>query len=346
MSIRMALARGRVLDCSGPPLVMGVLNCTPDSFYPASRVAKIDDAVRTAEQMIAAGADILDIGGESTRPGSEPVATQDELERTEPVVKAIRAMSEIPISIDTQKAAVAQAALDAGADIINDVSALRADSQMLSLAIEREAVVVLMHMLGTPQTMQKSPAYDDAVHEILHFLTQRAQEVISSGVDRQRVIIDPGIGFGKRLEDNLRLLADLAAFGALGFPVLVGASRKSFIEKVLSARRGESGAAATGAATTGAASHGAANADAAASGAANQDPATKGGAPKRDVRPLPVEQRLAGSLAVHVLAALKGADILRVHDVAETADAVTMVQAVIDAGEREAREVGFSAAGE
>ncbi|MFW5995511.1 MAG: dihydropteroate synthase, partial [Spirochaetia bacterium] len=235
MPIRMELAHGRVLDCSGPPLVMGVLNCTPDSFYPGSRVGNTDEAIRTAQQMIAAGVDILDIGGESTRPGSEPVAASDELARTQPVVQAIRAVSNLPISIDTRKACVAEAALEAGADIINDVSALRADPEMLPVARDRDAVVVLMHMLGTPRTMQDSPRYDDVVHEILHFLTGRAQEVISAGVAKDRIIIDPGIGFGKRLEDNLRLIADLPAFGAPGFPVLVGASRKSFIAKVLAA---------------------------------------------------------------------------------------------------------------
>jgi len=333
---------------------MGVLNCTPDSFFPGSRVGTTDEAIRTAQQMIAAGVDILDIGGESTRPGSEPVAASDELERTEPVVKAIRAMSNIPISIDTQKASVAKAAIEAGADIINDVSALRADPDMLPLAIDGDAAVVLMHMLGTPRTMQSSPRYDDVVHEILHFLTQRAQEVISAGVGEDRIIIDPGIGFGKRLEDNLRLVADLPAFGALGFPVLVGASRKSFIAKALAGgidSQSRPAGFGTGKVETSRPEERGASASPPQERAASTSrPEERGSSTSRysatphDGNERGVERRLAGSLAVHVIAALKGADILRVHDVFETVDAVTMVQAVIDAGEREAKEVSVSAA--
>ena len=292
MSHHMSLARGRTLEFTGVPLVMGVLNCTPDSFFSSSRVTEHEDAVQTAADMIEAGAAILDIGGESTRPGSRPVHADEEHSRVVPVIEAIRRFSDIPISIDTRKASVAAAAIDAGADIVNDVSALRADEEMLPLVAEREVGVVLMHMLGTPETMQKNPSYSDVVREILHFLITRANEVSSAGVSRERIIIDPGIGFGKRLEDNLRLIHDLSAFLAPGFPVLVGASRKSVVGNVLSQARGEE---------------------------------------------VPVSDRLAGTLAVHIMAAMKGADIIRVHDVQETFDAVHMIAAVNGAGIREAK---------
>lgn len=292
MSHHMSLARGRALEFTGVPLVMGVLNCTPDSFFSGSRVAGSEESIRAASEMIEAGASVLDIGGESTRPGSKPVDADEELSRVVPVIEAIRRFSDVPISIDTQKARVAAAAIDAGADIVNDVSALRADEDMLALVAEREAGVVLMHMLGTPETMQDNPSYTDVVREVLHFLITRANEVSAAGVSRERIIIDPGIGFGKRLEDNLRLIHDLPAFLAPGFPVLVGASRKSVVGNVLSEANG------------------------------------------RDV---PVSDRLAGTLAVHVMAAMKGADIIRVHDVRETFDAVHMVAAVNGAGIREAK---------
>ena len=292
MAHHLSLARGRVLEFTGVPHVMGVLNCTPDSFYAGSRVAGEREAARQATDMIEAGATILDIGGESTRPGSKPVDAAEERSRVVPVIEAIRNFSDIPISIDTQKASVASSAIDAGADIVNDVSALRADDAMLSLVAEREVGVVLMHMLGTPETMQHNPTYSDVVGEILHFLVTRANDVSAAGVSRDQIIIDPGIGFGKRLEDNLRLIHDLPAFFAPGFPVLVGASRKRLVGAVLSEARGTD---------------------------------------------VPVGDRLAGTLAVHVIAAMKGADIIRVHDVRETYDAVHMVAAVNGAGIREAK---------
>ena len=292
MAQQIPLFSGRILDFTNGPLVMGVINCTPDSFYASSRAEETSQAVRVARNMISEGASILDIGGESTRPGSDPVNVDVEKSRVVPVISAIRDVSDVPISIDTRKAAVAKAALEAGADIINDVSALRDDSDMLSLAVESGAPVVLMHMLGDPKTMQNRPSYSDAVREILHFLITRANEVIRAGIDGSKIILDPGIGFGKRLEDNLRLIADLPAFAAPGYPVLVGASRKSFIAHVLrrytDAEHADSPSAAE----------------------------------------VPPERRLAGSLAVHVVAALKGASILRVHDVGETTDAVRMVRAI------------------
>lgn len=292
MSDHMSLARDRTLEFTGVAHVMGVLNCTPDSFFSDSRVAGVREAAERAADMIEAGATILDVGGESTRPGSKPVDAEEERSRVVPVIEAIRRFSDIPISVDTQKAGVAAAAIDAGADIVNDVSALRADEAMLSLVAEREVGVVLMHMLGTPETMQHNPSYTDVVGEILHFLITRANEVSAAGVSRDRIIIDPGIGFGKRLEDNLRIIHDLPAFFAPGFRVLVGASRKRMVGAVLSEARGEE---------------------------------------------VPVGDRLAGTLAVHVIAAMKGADIIRVHDVRETCDAVRMVAAIQGAGVREAK---------
>ncbi len=292
MAQQIALRDGRQLDFTSGPLVMGVINATPDSFYANSRAEKTGQAVDFARKMIAEGASILDIGGESTRPGSDPVDPEVEKSRVVPVISAIRDLSNIPISIDTKKATVAAAALGAGADIINDVSALRSDPEMLPLAAEAAAPVVLMHMLGDPKTMQDRPSYDDAVQEILHFLITRANEVVRAGVDGSRIILDPGIGFGKRLEDNLRLIADLPAFAAPGYPVLVGASRKSFIAHVVR-------------------------------------PHTDGDhSDSPSAAEVPPERRLAGSLAVHVVAAMKGASILRAHDVGETSDAVRVVRAI------------------
>ena len=212
-----------------PPWVMGILNVTPDSFSDGGRFCSVDDAVAHARKLIEEGADIIDVGGESTRPGSQPVTEREQLDRVVPVIKAIRKLSEIPISIDTTRAAVARAAFDAGAGWVNDVSALRDDPDIAVFAASSNCPVVLMHMLGEPRTMQANPHYDDVVREVCGFLMQRAELAQSVGVLRENIVFDPGVGFGKTLEHNLALLNQLPHLVALGYPILVGASRKSFI---------------------------------------------------------------------------------------------------------------------
>ncbi len=229
----------RVLDFRGGTRVMGVINCTPDSFYPGSRRPGLEAALEAARSMIAAGAHILDVGGESTRPGSDPVASGEEIRRVVPVLEAIRRESEVLLSVDTRKPEVAEAALAAGADILNDISALRADRMgegragMAALAARHGVPLVLMHMRGEPKTMQDQPLYRDVVSEVLEELAAAVQFAAAAGV--QKLIVDPGIGFGKRLQDNLRLLKNLGALRALGCPVLVGLSRKSFLGAVTGA---------------------------------------------------------------------------------------------------------------
>ncbi|MGH2794478.1 MAG: dihydropteroate synthase [Actinomycetota bacterium] len=229
----LALPDGRILALSQRVHVMGIVNVTPDSFSDGGRYlderAAIDHGMRLADE----GADILDVGGESTRPGAEPVPDDVESERVLPVVEALSKGTGLPVSIDTMKAAVAKAALDAGAQIVNDVSAGRFDDAMFPLVAERRAPVVLMHMLGEPRTMQKDPRYDDVVGEIMAFLEGRAEAAIGSGVDRERIVVDPGFGFGKTREHNLVLLKRLRELRCLGFPVLAGTSRKSFIGATL-----------------------------------------------------------------------------------------------------------------
>ena len=212
---------------------MGVVNVTPDSFYPLSRRRGLSEAVETALAMEAAGAAIVDLGGESTRPGSDYVSEDEELERVVPTIAEIRARSALPISVDTRKAAVARAAFDAGADIINDVSSLRHDPAMAALAAETGTAVILMHMKGAPKTMQDAPAYADCAGEVRDFLAEAASGAMAAGIDRGRILIDPGIGFGKRLEDNLDLLSRLGLVVALGYPVVVGLSRKAFIGAIV-----------------------------------------------------------------------------------------------------------------
>lgn len=220
---------GRTLRLGEKTLVMGILNTTPDSFSDGGNYNLLDQAVEHALDMIAQGADLLDIGGESTRPGADPVSTGEEIRRTVPVIRKIREQSDIPISIDTMKAAVAREAVAAGADIINDVSGLEADPDMVKVAAETGAGVVLMHMKGTPQTMQANPDYQDAVSEITEYLKARCTFARHHGIDRNSLCIDPGIGFGKTLEHNLALLRRIPELSDCGCPVLIGASRKSFI---------------------------------------------------------------------------------------------------------------------
>jgi dihydropteroate synthase len=262
---------------------MGILNCTPDSFYPKSRRATHEAALEAARAMLEAGADILDVGGESTRPGSDPVDATEETRRVVPVIEALRDESEIPISVDTRKAEVARAALDAGAEMVNDVSGLRDDPELARLVAERGVPVVLMHMQGSPKTMQHRPHYSDTVADILEVLRDRIRAAEDAGIAADRIIVDPGIGFGKTVDDNLRILNATARFREeLGRPLLIGVSRKSFIGKVLG----------------------------------------------DEEEPLPVTERLVGTLACHAWAALAGADILRVHDVGETVQLLAMLEAI------------------
>jgi len=274
----LALPRGRSLDLSGPAAVMAIVNCTPDSFYAESRARGVDDAVARALEAEAAGAAIVDLGGESTRPGSAYVDEAEEFARVVPVVKALRARSGVIISVDTRKASVARAALEEGADIINDVSALEDDPELAPVCARFGAAVVLMHKQGRPDSMQRDPRYADAVEEVRAYLEAAARRAEGFGIAKDRIALDPGFGFGKRLEDNLALLAGLAEIGRSGYPVLVGLSRKTFIGTI------------TGKAA---------------------------------------EDRLAGTLAANAAAVAAGANILRVHDAAETVDAVRVLAAVL-----------------
>jgi len=261
---------------------MGILNVTPDSFSDGGCFADAGEAVEHAFRMTEEGADIVDIGGESTRPGAAPVAVEDELRRVLPVVEALAGHCRAALSIDTRKAAVAGPALEAGAHIVNDVSALRHDPDMLPLVAASGAGVVLMHMQGTPATMQNAPRYDDVVAEVAAFLKERVQTAVSGGVAPAQMAVDPGIGFGKTLEQNVLLLRHLSALAALGRPVAVGLSRKRFLG-ALTGRE--------------------------------------------------VDARLPAGLAGLAAAVLRGASILRVHDVAASVDAVRVAAAIAGAGE-------------
>lgn len=213
------------------PLIMGIVNCTPDSFHEKSRANTFEAAVERALTLAEEGADILDFGGQSTRPGAEDVSVDVERSRVIPVVKAVALKTKIKISIDTTKAAIAAEAIDAGASILNDVSALRADKGMLSVALKAERVI-LMHMLGTPATMQNAPVYTDVFGEVFSFLRDRLNSFVAAGGRADRVVVDPGIGFGKNLDDNLTLIRRSIEFSAIA-PVLLGVSRKSFLGKIL-----------------------------------------------------------------------------------------------------------------
>lgn len=260
------------------PKVMGVLNATPDSFSDGGRFDRPEAALAQARRLIGEGADILDIGGESTRPGADPVPVLDEIGRVAPLIAAIRAESAIPISIDTMKPQVARAAVAAGANLWNDVTALAAPGAP-ELAAELGCEVVLMHMQGEPRTMQAEPRYDDVVAEVCAFLAARAEAAMAAGVARQRIWLDPGIGFGKTLAHNLALLARLDRLVSLGFPVLLGLSRKSFIARL--------------------------------------DPAAAS-----------ADRRLPGSLAGALAGAAAGVAAVRVHDVAETVQALRVWGAI------------------
>jgi dihydropteroate synthase len=281
---------------AGRPLVMGIINTTPDSFYDKSRAMGIA-ALETALRFVLEGADILDIGGESTRPGSSYVSADEEISRVVPLIRSIRQETQIPISVDTRKAPVARAALEAGANVINDISALRDDPALGELAAASGVPVILMHMQGTPQTMQQDPEYHDVLQEVRSFLQQRIDYAQGLGIACEKIIIDPGIGFGKAHAHNLLLLRHLDKLADLGYPVLMGHSRKSFIGRILAGEgaegRGEGG-----------------------------DPA----------EPAPADQRLFGSLAVVADSYYRGARLFRVHDVRETRELLDVCHAISRAG--------------
>ncbi|MDP2914226.1 MAG: dihydropteroate synthase [Candidatus Aminicenantes bacterium] len=260
--------------------LMGIVNVTPDSFYDGGRYLDADGAVEHGLRLAAEGADILDIGGESTRPGSDPIPADEERQRVVPVVAGLRRQTDRLISVDTSKLEVAAAALDAGADIINDISAVNLDPRLLLLSAQKDAGFILMHMKGTPKTMQIHPRYEDVVGEVRSFLADKIEIARAYGLSENNVIIDPGIGFGKRLEDNLALLNGLEALAGLGRPILLGVSRKSFIGKILDA---------------------------------------------------PAPERLEGTIAAAVIGLVRGAHILRVHDVKAVQRAVLVAEAILNA---------------
>jgi len=258
---------------------MGVLNVTPDSFFDGGHFEDKNKAVDHALELVADGADMIDVGGESTRPGADPVPADVERGRVIPVIEALRKRLSGLISVDTTKARVAEAALEAGADIINDISAARHDIRMFELAHRFKAGLIMMHMKGEPRNMQDKPSYDNVLAEVKVFLKERMDMAVAYGIPKERIIIDPGIGFGKRLEDNLRLINNLTTFRELGRPILVGPSRKSFIGKILD---------------------------------------------------LPTEDRLEGTIASAVLCMVRGAAILRVHDVKAVKRAVLVAEAILN----------------
>ncbi len=223
----------RVLDFTRKTYVMGILNCTPDSFYPASRNETLREAMKSAREMIGAGVDIIDVGGESSRPGSDPIEPEEEIRRVIPVVQAIRRESDIMISVDTRRKEIAERALDAGADIINDISGLKRNEELARLLARRKVPVVLMHMRGTPKTMQKQVSYKNTISEILRELQPSIAAALGAGIAPEMIIVDPGIGFGKRAQDNVRIIRELASLKSLNFPILIGLSRKGFIGEIL-----------------------------------------------------------------------------------------------------------------
>jgi len=225
---------GRTLETGGRTLIMGILNVTPDSFYDGGRYTLTDTAVQRGLDMLEQGADLLDIGGESSRPGAEPVPLEEELRRVIPVVRELRREApEAWISVDTYKAEVARQAVEAGADMVNDISAATFDPDMATFVVSQNVPTVLMHMKGTPRDMQKNPFYRDVVDEVYRYLESRRSALLHLGLPAHQIVVDPGIGFGKRVEDNLELLKNITRFRGLGAPLLVGHSRKSFIGALL-----------------------------------------------------------------------------------------------------------------
>lgn len=270
------LIRGRSLVFERP-MVMGVLNVTPDSFSDGGRYLDPGAAVAHALEMAGDGADFIDIGAESSRPGAEPVSEADERRRLIPVVREVCRHVSVPVSVDTTKAAVAAEAIDAGAAMVNDISACQADPAMAGVVRETGAGLVLMHMQGTPRTMQRAPRYGSVVDDVRDFLRARMQAAVQAGIAADQILLDPGIGFGKNPEHNLTLLAGLDAFQSLGRPILVGVSRKAFIGEVLGRR---------------------------------------------------TDDRLMGTAAAVAAAVLRGATVVRVHDVKAMQDVVRMIHAI------------------
>jgi len=232
MQRRILKCRRYRLDLSKKTLIIGVLNVTPDSFSDSKAFLRPEAAYKRALQIEEEGADIIDIGGESTRPGSLSVSQEEEIRRVIPVLKRLRRKLKIPISVDTTKSAVAKAALEEGASMINDISGLRADREIASLCAEYSAGLIIMHMRGKPRTMQKSPRYSDLLSDIRLYLEKGLEIARARGVKRESIVVDPGIGFGKTLSDNLKLIDRIPFFKRMGFPVLIGLSRKSFIGKI------------------------------------------------------------------------------------------------------------------
>jgi dihydropteroate synthase len=269
---------GRSLDFTRAPLLMGILNVTPDSFSDGGRFSDPDAAVAQALALVADGADIIDVGGESTRPGAVPVNEAEEFRRVVPVIERIATQSPVLISIDTTKSAVARAAIAAGAQIVNDISGLTFDPAMPRLCADTGVGVVCMHIRGTPQTMQDDPRYDDVVNEVREFLSRRLTSLEQQGIPRERVVLDPGIGFGKTAGHNVEILSHIARFRDLGRPVCIGHSRKRFLKRLL-----------------------------------NRE----------------VDERLFATVGVSVAVALQGAEIIRVHDVAATRDAILACRAIL-----------------
>ncbi len=228
-----AALAGLVPGAGQRTLVMGILNVTPDSFSDGGQFAGTEHALAHARRMLNEGADIIDVGGESTRPGAEPVPAEEEMRRVLPVIERLHALCPAPISVDTCKAAVARAAVAAGARIINDIGGLTLDPEIARVAADTGATLILMHIRGTPRTMQQEIHYDDVVADIVAFLRRQVQVAVDAGVPRERLIVDPGIGFGKRVEHNLEILRRLRELTALGLPILIGTSRKRFIGEVL-----------------------------------------------------------------------------------------------------------------
>ncbi len=257
--------------------VMGILNVTPDSFYDGKRYNTLENAIDRALEMVAEGADIIDIGGESTRPGAHPVSETEEIQRVIPVVKKLSKRIKKPVSIDTYKAKVAEKAIDAGVSIINDIGGLLVDKKMAKIAAEAKVPVVIMHKKGTPRTMQKYPLRKNVLPEIMASLRKSISIAIDAGIDEGKIILDPGIGFGKTMQHNLEILKRLREFKSMGFPILIGTSRKKFIGTILD---------------------------------------------------LPVQERLYGTLATIAVAVMNGAHIVRVHDVREAVQVVTICDAI------------------
>ncbi len=266
---------GKTLTLGKRPKVMGILNVTPDSFSDGGAHYGLENALERARQMVEEGADIIDVGGESSRPGSDSVDPWEEMARVTPVVSKLAKDLPVPISIDTTKSVVARAALDAGAGMINDISGLHWDLKLASLAAQYKVPVVIMHTRGKPKTMQEEIHYDSLISEIIRYLKEGIEVALASGIPEDQIVVDPGIGFGKTLENNLEIMDKLYEFSILGKPIMLGASRKSFIGKVLD---------------------------------------------------LDVDQRVEGTLATTLYGILRGADIVRVHDVKENVRAIRMLE--------------------